>query len=92
MGLGVTVSGARHVTDEMFAAAAKALAEEVTEEDLAKGCIYPPLTHVRTVSARIAEAVAEIAYERGLATEPRPADLAETVRASMYQPVYREYA
>jgi malate dehydrogenase (oxaloacetate-decarboxylating)(NADP+) len=92
VGLGVVISGARHVTDEMFTAAARALVSEVSEEDLASGSIYPPLTHVRKVSAVIAEAVAEIAYERGLATEPRPENLAETVAVTMYQPVYRQHA
>lgn len=91
VGLGVVVSGAKHVTDEMFGAAARALVDEVSEEDLASGSIYPPLSRVRKLSAAIATAVARIAFERGLATEPRPEDLAMTVAATMYQPEYRRY-
>jgi malate dehydrogenase (oxaloacetate-decarboxylating)(NADP+) len=91
VGLGVVVSGARRVTDEMFFEAARTLAQLVSEEDLAKGCIYPPLAKIREVSARIAATVAEIAYKRGLATEPRPKDLLQQVRSRQYQPYYQSY-
>jgi len=89
--LGVIVSGARLVTAEMFSAAANALAHEVSEEDLKRGQVYPPLEKVRDVSAIIATAVARIAYESGLATVPAPADLVATVRNAMYEPVYDDY-
>ncbi len=88
VGLGVVVSGARRVTDEMFEAAARTLAAQVTAEDMANGRIYPTLSRIREVSAAIATAVAGIAYERGLATEPRPDDLPGYVRAFMYNPTY----
>jgi malate dehydrogenase (oxaloacetate-decarboxylating)(NADP+) len=91
IGLGIMVSGARLVTDEMFMAAAKALAAEVSEGDLEVGCIMPPLQRIREVSAKLAAAVAEVAYRRGLATEPKPDDLLTAVRRSMYQPDYEQY-
>ena len=91
VGLGIIVSGARRVTDEMFFEAAKTLADLVTEEDLAKICLYPPLTRIREVSAHIAAAVANIAYENDLATEPRPDDLLEHMKSKQYQPYYRSY-
>jgi malate dehydrogenase (oxaloacetate-decarboxylating)(NADP+) len=91
VGLGVTVAGARHVTDDMFYAAARALAHEVSREDLALGTLFPPLATIRAVSAVIATAVAETAYEAGLARSERPRDLAAHVRAQMWDPVYRSY-
>jgi malate dehydrogenase (oxaloacetate-decarboxylating)(NADP+) len=91
VGLGIVVSGARRVTDEMFFESARTLARLVSEEDLSKGCIYPPLAKIREVSAHIAAAVAEIAYERDLATEPRPKDLMQHVRSQQYQPYYQSY-
>ncbi|MEE8321620.1 MAG: NAD-dependent malic enzyme [Gammaproteobacteria bacterium] len=91
VGLGTIVSGARRVTDEMFFEAAKTLADLVTEEDLAKICLYPPLTRIREVSAHIAAAVANVAYENDLATEPRPDDLLEHMKSKQYQPYYRSY-
>jgi malate dehydrogenase (oxaloacetate-decarboxylating)(NADP+) len=91
VGLGVLVSGARLVTDEMFMAAAKALALEVSTGDLELGCIMPPLARIREVSAALAAAVAEVAYRRGLATTPEPDDLLAAVRESMYQPEYQPW-
>lgn len=91
VGLGAVISRARHVTDDMFLAAAKALANQVSEEDLSLGRVYPSLKKVREVSVAIAESVAEVAYERGLAQQERPDDLAGFIKASMYEPVYRHY-
>lgn len=91
VGLGTIACGARRVTDEMFSAAARALAHQVTETDIAQGSLYPALARVREVSAHIATAVAEVAYDRGLATEPQPADLFAHISEQMYDPHYRSY-
>lgn len=91
VGLGVIACGARLVTDEMFFAAARALADQVSEADLEQGLVYPPLAEIREVSAAIAVAVARVAYERGLATRPRPDDLLAHVQAQMYVPRYESY-
>ena len=91
VGLGIIESGARHVTNEMFFAAAKALAKEVSEDDLAEGSVYPPLPQIRDVSAVIASVVAEVAYERGLATVERPDDLLDYMKSRQYQPDYESY-
>ncbi len=92
VGLGIQASEARQVTDGMFLAAARALAGEVTAEDLAQGQIYPSLNRIRAVSAKIAHAVAELAYEKGLAARPRPADLEAHIRSLMYEPDYPDFA
>jgi malate dehydrogenase (oxaloacetate-decarboxylating)(NADP+) len=91
VGLGAVVSEATRVTDDMFFAAAKTLADLVSEDDLAEGRIYPGLDRIREVSASIATAVADVAFERGLTTMKRPADLPAHVKAQMYEPTYLEY-
>ncbi len=91
LGLGVIATRASRVTDEMFFVAAKTLAGMVEEKDLEQGCAYPPLSRIREVSAQIALAVAEVAYENGLATRPRPEDLMAHIEQMMYQPVYDDY-
>jgi malate dehydrogenase (oxaloacetate-decarboxylating)(NADP+) len=91
VGLGVIVSRARRVTDDMFMTAATTLAGMVEESDLAQGSLYPPLAHIREVSAAIAAAVAESAYAGGLAGKPRPADVLADVRSQMYDPRYSSY-
>jgi malate dehydrogenase (oxaloacetate-decarboxylating)(NADP+) len=92
VGLGLVASGASRVPDEMFMAAAHALAAMVTPEDLQHGSIYPPLSDIRNVSAHIAAAVATVAYERGLAKGPRPEDVLALVKSRMYEPCYPSYA
>jgi malate dehydrogenase (oxaloacetate-decarboxylating)(NADP+) len=92
IGLGAIAAGARYVTDEMFLVAAKELAKLVSEEDYNVGCIYPPLTKIRAVSARIATAVAEVVYKRNIATNPKPDDLSAHVKSLMFEPVYEDYS
>lgn len=91
VGLGVIVSDASRVTDEMFAAAARTLANMVTEDDLAMGRIFPSLSRIRDVSRAIATEVAWIAYNRGLARAPKPERVDEAVAAAMYEPVYPSF-
>jgi len=50
IGLGVVAGGLRHVTDDMFRRAARALADIVTADDVAKGCLFPPISNIRYVS------------------------------------------
>lgn len=92
VGLGAIASNATRVTDEMFLAAARTLAEQVTDDDLALGRVYPSLARIREVSAAVAAAVATVAWDAGLASAPRPDDIDAHVRAQMYAPVYPEYA
>ena len=88
VGLGAIASGTRLVTAEMFMAAAHTLATLVSEEDLKQGSLYPALPRIREVSAHIAAAVAEIAYNRGFATGQAPKDLLAYVQSQMYDPRY----
>jgi malate dehydrogenase (oxaloacetate-decarboxylating)(NADP+) len=88
VGLGVIASGSRLVTDEMFMAAAHTLANSVSEADLKQGSLYPALPRIREVSAQIGAAVADVAYQRGLADGPPPNDLIGYVQTQMYDPQY----
>jgi len=92
VGLGVVAVRSSRVTDEMFMAAARMLATCVSDADLVQGSLYPPLRGVREVSAKIAAAVAEVAFKRGLAEIERPGDLVAFMRSQMYDPTYPVYA
>ena len=91
VGLGMIACDATRVTDEMFFAAAKALAGEVSNADLEEGRIYPPLRRIRKTSASIATATAEVAYRQELATKARPNNLRSFIESRMYQPDYPDY-
>ena len=91
VGLAAVATRATRVTDEMFMAAARALADQVSAADLAQGSLYPPLPKVREVSAHIAAAVGAVVYAQGFATVPQPADLLAFMRSQMYHPQYPSY-
>ena len=88
VGLGAIASGSKLVTDEMFMAAAHTLANSVSEADLKQGSLYPALPRIREVSAQIGAAVADVAYQRGLASGPPPNDTIGFVQSQMYDPHY----
>lgn len=88
IGLGAVGCGASTVSDGMFLAAAAALANSVKPMHLERGALYPPLSEIRQVSLAIAAAVAETAYEEGVATYPKPDDLELHLADSMYDPTY----
>ncbi len=92
VGLGAIVSRSRVVTDEMFLVAAHSLANQVTEHDLERGRVYPSLSRIREVSAKIAYDVARIVFDRGYSLTDEPDDLMTEIRDYMYQPVYPHYA
>jgi len=92
VGLGIVASGSTRVTGEMFAVAAQTLARQVRQQDLERGCLYPPLERIRDVSAHIAAEVAEVAFAQGLATVDPPGDLLAWIRTHVYVPGYQSYA
>jgi malate dehydrogenase (oxaloacetate-decarboxylating)(NADP+) len=91
VGLGVVACGSRLVTNEMFLAAAHALAEQVSTADLDVGRVYPRLREIRRVSAAVAYAVVETAREQGIVTREMPADLHSYIRSIMFDPEYIRY-
>ncbi len=89
VGLGVWAGKVKRVTDGMFLAAAKALADEVKEADLAEVAIYPQLARIRECSHAVACAVIRRAVEEGQAEEEVLDDLEERVEKAMWFPEYR---
>jgi malate dehydrogenase (oxaloacetate-decarboxylating)(NADP+) len=90
MGMAVFATEATRVTEAMFLVAAKAVAEQVTDEDLATGLIYPPQSTILDASLHVAERVAGYIFDNGLARVPRPSDIGALIRARAYRPVYPE--
>ncbi|KAF6164144.1 hypothetical protein GIB67_010114 [Kingdonia uniflora] len=91
-GLGLIISGAIRVHDDMLLAASKALAGQVSQENIDNGLIFPPFSNIRKISAQIAADVAAKAYDLGLATRlPRPENLVEYAESCMYSPLYRGF-
>jgi malate dehydrogenase (oxaloacetate-decarboxylating)(NADP+) len=89
MAMALFVTEAKRVTEDMFLTAAQAIAEQVGEESLAAGLIYPPREHILSASLHVAERVAARVFDHGLARVPRPDDVGALIRARAYRPVYQ---
>jgi malate dehydrogenase (oxaloacetate-decarboxylating) len=100
VGLGVLAMNARRVTDSMFMAAAKALAETSPAAHDPEDTLLPSVSRLREVAEVVGNAVAKQAQLDGVA-EPRDGNkrdgnkddrqIAEAVRATMWQPAYQPY-
>jgi malic enzyme len=91
LGLGAIVAEARAVSDRMLLAAARALADAVTEERLAAGMLLPPIGDLRSIARRVAIAVATEARRAGVAGLPDDRDIAAEVDAATWWPTYVPY-
>jgi len=91
VGLGVIASGARRVTNEMFVAAARALAEFSPALHDPAASLYPALEGVRTMSRRVASAVAGEALRSGLANAASVEELERQIDAKVWLPCYARY-
>lgn len=66
IGLGALISEASRVTDAMFLAAARSLAEYAAAHPAGEGCLYPCLQSLREISRLIAFQVARTARDEGV--------------------------
>ena len=91
MGLGILSADARRVTDSMFMAAAKSLAELSPVRSSKSGRLLPPVSELRSVSFAVAKAVAIQAIKDGVAGEFDEQFLESRVCGNMWEPIYLPY-
>lgn len=63
--LGVIATGTHHIPEDMFLIAAETIAKYVTDEDIQRGSLYPPLSLIRECSFDIAIGISKYAYAKG---------------------------
>ena len=88
VGLAIVATNAKRVTDEMFIEAAKATADQVTDQQREQGLLFSPQSNILETEIRTAERAAAIVFERGLARVERPADINVWLRGQLYKPEY----
>ncbi|CAL8344874.1 unnamed protein product [Lota lota] len=90
--LAVILSGVRHISDTVFLEAAKTLADQVSDNELQEGRLYPPLSEIREVSLQMAVKVVEFVYANGMAFRyPEPVDKDAFVRATVWDTNYDSF-
>lgn len=91
VGLGCILSETREVVDDVFIAAAEALADCVTSERLERGALYPTVESLREVSARVAAAVIRKARDLNLGHLIPDDEIMPYVEQAMWYPEYPTY-
>jgi malate dehydrogenase (oxaloacetate-decarboxylating) len=91
LALGIVASQARHVSDAMIMAAAKALAELSPTKKDKKANLLPPLADARQISWSVAKAVGLQAMAEGLAGVADEKALLQEIKANVWEPVYVPY-
>src|ERR1700758_3814978 len=88
VGMAIYATNAKRVTDEMFIEAARAVADQVTPDQLKLGMLYPPQSNILEVELRTAARVAKLVFDSGLARVNRPKDMIAFIRDHVYKPEY----
>ena len=91
IGLGIIAAQAHRVTDSMLMAAARALSDCSPVAQSGKGAVLPSFKDIKEVSLRIAEAVAQQAFEDGVTEGHDSAHLKERIEAHFWTPEYARY-
>jgi len=89
LGLGVTVSQARRISDGMIAAAADAVAS-LSDAGTPGAPLLPPVGNLRMVSATVGVAIARAAADEGLA-ENALTDPVQQIHQAMWRPEYPSF-
>jgi len=83
----------------MLMAAAESVPNQLTDDELAQGRVYPSLANIREISVHVAHAVMRQAFKEGLYSDNRTRFMLkesshqrfeEYIRQNMYSPEYNE--
>ncbi len=91
LALGILVSRARRVTDQMFMAAAKTLASLSPARADKTAALLPPMADSRKIGLVVGEAVARQAIADGVADGGGEESLKDRLLAYVWEPVYLPY-
>jgi malate dehydrogenase (oxaloacetate-decarboxylating) len=91
VGLGVIAVGARRITDAMFMAAGKAVADISPVGADGQSGLLPPVTELRTVALAVAKAVALQARADNVAPPCPEGEIEARIAQWVWPPLYRPY-
>ncbi|HYU56707.1 MAG TPA: malic enzyme-like NAD(P)-binding protein, partial [Actinomycetota bacterium] len=91
VGLGSMVAEVRQLPDELFLAAAHAVADAVPDDRVAHGALYPRQADLRAVSRAVAVRVATSARDGGYGRALSDDQIERATAGAMWFPAYRRY-
>lgn len=91
--MAVVLSGTRTIPQRVFLVAAKAVAREVTSDEIQRGQVYPDLERIQDVSVKVAADVMDYVYSASTNESiasflPEPANKIEHIKQRMYSTDY----
>ena len=92
VGLAIYATQAKRVSDEMFIEAAYAVADQVPEDQMKQGLIYPSQSDILEIEIKTAIRVAKLVFDSDLARVGRPDDIEAFIRQQVYKPEYKKLA
>lgn len=90
VGLAIYATHAKRVSDEMFIEAGAAVADQVPQDLLNQGLLYPPQSNILETEIKTAVRVAKLVFDSGLARVDRPDDIEVFIRQQVYKPEYQK--
>src|SRR6516164_1267102 len=87
IGMAIFATQAKRVTDQMFIESARAVADQVPDDLLKQGLLYPLQSNILETEIRTAARVAKLVFDSGLARVDRPSDMLAFIRRHVYKPM-----
>lgn len=78
----------KHITDELFIEAARASAAQVNSDERKRGMLFPPQSHILATEVATAVKVAEMIFNKNMATVERPKDIKSWLEKQLYKAEY----
>ena len=91
VGFAAVLSKIREIPVDMFTTASYALAECVSQADLEKGTVYPPIKELRKVSTHVTAEVLKEIIKTDTKHRLHEKDLKAYVKTCMWEPIYVPY-
>ncbi len=88
VGMAIFATQAKRVPDALFIEAAKAVADQVPEDLLKQGLLYPQQANILEIEIQTAARVAKLVFDLNLARVDKPEDMVEFIRQHVYKPEY----
>ena len=91
VGMGALLAGCATVSSGMIRSAAYALAQNVSQEELDAGMLFPEVSRLREISRKVAEAVMRVAAEEGIGESMTDEERIQRLNDFIWEPGYSEY-
>ncbi len=88
VGMAIYATQAKKITDQLFIEAARAVADQVSSDKLANGCLYPDQSDILAAETYTAIRVAKLIFKEGNQRVTEPKDFESFIKDLIFNPNY----